>query len=145
MPTTAVFSPDGRWVAYQVGEPSSTEGWMFVQPFPPTGTKHQIARGGRPGWYQDGKELDLFFVPAPGQFQAVRVRTQPTFSWGNAFNVPRRFVLAFPGNPRPYDVLPDGRFITVGTAGDAAEQDAPQIQVVLNWFEELRKMQPGAK
>ena len=65
LPTNAMFSPDGRWVAYQIGEPERAEGTTYVQPFPPTGTKYQIARGGRPLWSRDGKEL--FFVPAPGR------------------------------------------------------------------------------
>jgi Tol biopolymer transport system component len=56
-PTDAVFSPDGRWVAYQTGESGAGEGTTYVQPFPPSGTKHQIARGGRPLWSRDGKEL----------------------------------------------------------------------------------------
>jgi hypothetical protein len=145
-PTDAVFSPDGRWIAYQVGVPDSAEGGTYVQPFPPTGTKHQIAaRGGRPMWFQRGKDLELYFVPAPGQFTSVTIRTQPTFSWTNPVNVPRRFALAFPANPRPYDVLPDGRFVTVGAANQPGEQGPAQIQVVLNWFEELKRKQPGAK
>jgi eukaryotic-like serine/threonine-protein kinase len=64
-PTDAVFSPDGRWIAYQIGESNSAEGWTYVQPFPPTGTKHQIARGGRPLWSRDGRDLALFFRSSP--------------------------------------------------------------------------------
>jgi hypothetical protein len=142
MPTDAVFSPDGRWIAYQVGE-ATAEGWTYVQPFPPTGTKHQIAHGGRPMWSPDGTEL--FFVPAPGQFRAVTIRTQPRFEFSDAVDVPRRFALAFPGNPRPYDMLPDGSFLTVGAATGAEGQAPMQIQVVLNWFEELKRKQPAAK
>ena len=37
LPTNAMFSPDGRWVAYQIGQPGVTEGTMYVEPFPPTG------------------------------------------------------------------------------------------------------------
>jgi hypothetical protein len=139
-PTDAVFSPDGRWIAYQVGESNSAEGWTYVQPFPPTGTKHQIAHGGRPLWSRDGRDLALFFVPAPGQFMAVTVRTQPTFGFTNAVSVPRRF--AVPGDPRPYDMLPDGRFVTVGDAREPSEQAPLQIQVVLNWLEELKQRVP---
>ena len=58
-------------MAYQIGEPGQAEGTTYVQPFPPNGTKYQIARGGRPAWSRDGKEL--FYVPAPGQFMAVKV------------------------------------------------------------------------
>jgi hypothetical protein len=141
-PTDAVFSPDGRWIAYQLGEPTTSEGGTWVQPFPPTGIKHQVARtGGRPMWFQRGTDLELFFVPAPGQFKAITIRTQP-FGWTNPIDVPRRFALAFPGNPRPYDVLPDGRFVTVGSSGESAEQQPLPIQVVLNWHEELKRLVP---
>src|SRR5262249_39230888 len=35
VPTDAVFSPDGRWIAYQVGERSRFgEASLYVQPFP---------------------------------------------------------------------------------------------------------------
>ena len=39
LPTHATFSPDGRWVAYQVGESGQGEATLYVQPFPPTGTQ----------------------------------------------------------------------------------------------------------
>ena len=140
--TNAVFSPDGRWIAYAVGLPDTAEGGTYVQPFPPTGTKHLIARGGRPAWSRNGKELELFFVPAPGQFMSVTLQPQPTFGFTNPINVPRRFAIALPGTPRPYDVLPDGRFVTVGVASGSEEQGSLQIQVVLNWFEELKRKPP---
>jgi serine/threonine-protein kinase len=139
-PTNAAFSPDGRWIAYQSGESGSGEAILFVQPFPPTGDKFEIARGGRAMWSPDGKEL--FFVPAPGQFRAVSVRTTPTFAVTGAANLPRRFGLAPPANPRPYDVLPDGRFVAVDVANEISAARAPQIQVVLNWFEDLKTKAP---
>jgi hypothetical protein len=143
--TNAVFSPDGHWIAYTSADPGAAEGWMYVQPFPSTGTKHRIARGGRPLWSRNAEKLELFFVPAPGQFFAVTIQTRPTFGFTNPVSVPRRFAVAFPGNPRPYDLLPDGRFVTVGTATGPGEQAAPQMHVVLNWFEELTRKHPGAK
>ena len=38
-PTDATFSPDGRWVAYQVAHAGSGEATTYVQPFPPTGSQ----------------------------------------------------------------------------------------------------------
>ena len=65
LPTNAVFSPSGRWVAYQIGQSGVTEGTLYVVPFPPTGTKHLIAQqGGRPLWSRDGREL--FYRPGGG-------------------------------------------------------------------------------
>src|SRR5262249_45528541 len=78
----SVFSPDGKWIAYQSSETGRNE--IFVQPFPATGTKYQITRGTdshHPLWSPDGKEL--FYVPGPGQFVRVGVSTQSNFSVGN--------------------------------------------------------------
>jgi hypothetical protein len=77
----------------------------YVQPFPATGTKFEIVRAGRPMWSPKGDEL--FLVPAPSQFIAVPLRTEPTFGLKPPVRVLRRFGLAPPGNPRPYDILPD--------------------------------------
>ena len=143
LPTNATFSPDGHWVAYQFKEPGSTgtEPVTHVEPFPPTGKKNQIVQGGRPMWSRDGKEL--FFVPAPGRFMAVTVRTAPSFTFTSPVAVPRGFVEALPANPRTFDVLSDGRFVVVGTQGQSQSTPGPtQIHVVLNWFEELKRLVP---
>src|SRR5215472_16567152 len=80
--TNAVFSPDGRWVAYQEINGTRTE--VYVQPFPPTGERYQlpVRRGNHhPLWSRDGKEL--FYVPGPGEFVAISVSTTPSFLFGN--------------------------------------------------------------
>ena len=136
-PTNAVFSPDGRWVAYQAGDQTLGEATTYIEPFPATGAKYEIARGGRPMYSRDGKEL--FFVPAPGRFMVVSVRTEPEFVVTSPAAVPRRFGLAPPMNPRPYDILPDGRFVAVNAVTSEGDQRPGQIHVVLNWFQELRR------
>ena len=79
LPTLATFSSDGRWVAYQVGESGQGEAMLYVQPFPPTGTRYQIGRGGRPAWSRDSKEL--FFVPArPSSLPFESGRNRPSRS-----------------------------------------------------------------
>ena len=145
--TGAVFSPDGRWVAYasQEGRTSSA---VYVQPFPPTGAKYQISKnaddGHHPMWSADGAEL--LFNSGPGRpLDTVRVTTQPSFTFGEATPVPRPFQSASPGFERPYDISRDGQRI-LGLI-DAAQTQAgapaaPQIQVVLNWFEELKAKVP---
>jgi serine/threonine-protein kinase len=140
-PTDAVFHPNGRWVAYQAGSFGAGEATTYVQPFPATGAKYEIALGGRPMWSRDGKEL--FFVPAPSEFRAVSVQTDPVFVTPPV-TVPRRFGLAPPASPRPYDILPDGRIVYVDTVSPAGERSA-QIHIVLNWFEELKARLPVAK
>ena len=141
LPTDAMFSPDGRWVAYQTGDAVGGEGTTFVQPFPPNGTKYQIvAGGGRPMWSRDGREL--FYIPGPGRFMAVTVRTQPTFTFTPPAPVPRGFVVAVPAASRPFDITPDGRILGVGAAGQSPVASRAEIHVVLNWFTELQQRVP---
>ena len=53
----AVFSPDGRWIAYTTDDSGQPN--VFVQPFPEAGEKLQVstAGGNAPIWRSDGKEL----------------------------------------------------------------------------------------
>ena len=142
-PTNAVFHPSGRWVAYQAGDPGSGEATLFVRPFPPDGTKHQIDLGGRPVWSADGRQL--FFVPAPGRFNVVNVTMQPTFETSGKADLPRPFGLSPPASPRNYDMLPDGRLVGVNATGDAKAAFAAEIHVVQNWFAELKARVTPAK
>jgi eukaryotic-like serine/threonine-protein kinase len=135
----AVFSPDGRWLAYASSDPSGKT--IYVEPFPATGTKHQLAVPGdrqpnHPLWSPSGTEL--FYNPGPGRFEVVRVATTPAFAFGNPVAVPRFFPGASTQTRRPFDILPDGRFvsaITPRTTGGTSR--TPEIRVVLNWFREL--------
>ena len=140
----AVFSPDGRWVAY-AGR-VATSGGVFVQPFPPTGAKYQLSASGMyPLWAPDGSRL---FYNIPGQFVAVSVTTQPTVAFGNPVAVPRGTFLAFgPLVARNHDITPDGKAIVgvIMAASDQTQTGASafnQIQVVTNWFEELKARVP---
>jgi Tol biopolymer transport system component len=131
-------------VAYSAGEAGVGAGSVFVQPFPATGAKYQISKtfGIHPTWSPDGKEL--FYSSAPAQFVAVSVTTRPTFTFGNPASVPRPFVNRGPGFERDYDITLDGkRFLAVAAEQTASGAPAaPQIQVVLNWQEELKQRVP---
>jgi serine/threonine-protein kinase len=138
--TGAVFSPDGRWLAYARADSSGKT--IYVEPFPANGTKYQLAVPGtrqpnHPLWSRDGTEL--FYNPGPGRFEAVPVTTTPTFAFGNPATLPRFFPGASTQTRRPFDLLPDGRFISPITAGAASSSvESPrEIRVVLNWFSEL--------
>jgi serine/threonine-protein kinase len=146
-PTGARFSPDGRWVAYTTRERESTTR-VLVQPFPATGDKYELLVQGanasphKVAWSPDGKEL--FYVPRIFEFEAVSVTTTPTFSFGNAARVPRPFQPGAPNGRTLFDVTPDGKFVGPFLPGSAsaAVRVSPSIQVVLNWFEELRARVP---
>ena len=74
----------------------------------------------------------------------MRVKTQPGFSVGNPVAIPFPLALPGPSLPRSYDVMPAGTFIGL-IAPESARTAAPippLFQVVLNWFEELKKQAP---
>jgi serine/threonine-protein kinase len=137
-PTNAVFSPDGRWVAYtQYTQPGS--GGVFVQPFPATGVKYQISTTGiYPTWSRDGKEL--FYEPS-GRLIAVTVTTHPTMAFGNPQQIAVPRWINSPTSSRTYDVAANGTFIGVVPPA-AAVTSASEIRVVLNWTEELKRLVP---
>jgi len=147
---SATFSPDGRWVAYSSTQPGggliSANRGIYVEPFPPTGEKHQVpevAIDFHPVWSPDGK--NIFFVPmAARPTMAVPIATQPSVTFGAAVDlpkVPRPGLLAT--DMRGYDVLPDGRFISLTPlSGDVANPSNAEVRVVLNWFEELKRLAP---
>jgi Tol biopolymer transport system component len=139
----SAFSPDGRWVAYAA---RFGGGNVFVEPFPATGAIYQISKDNvshHPLWSPDGKELS--YRVGSGTQVLVSVSTQPSFAVGNPAPVPGRFVGMTVGIPRNLDFTPDGkRFIAV-TAASGPESEAsaaPEIQIVLNWFEELKRLVP---
>jgi len=73
-------SPNVKWVAYQAYVSGRME--VFVENFPPSGSKYQISTtgGAEPYWRSDGKEL--FFI-AGKQLMAVDVNTGgPIFDFG---------------------------------------------------------------
>jgi hypothetical protein len=144
----AVFSSDGRWIAYARSE--GRRKTIYVQPFPATGIKYQFAadeseQPNHPLWSPDGKEL--FYNPGPGQFASVSVSTEPTFAFGRSRAVARPFGGANTLTRRPYDITPDGKFVSAIADGSSGggRLAAEEIRVVLNWFEELRARVPATK
>ena len=142
--TNAVFSPDGRWVAYQEIHGTRTE--AYVQRFPPTDERHQVPvrrDNHHPLWSRDGKEL--YYVPGPDEYLAVSVTTAPSFSFGDPIPILGNHLLNLsPTNPRPYDVTRDGKFVGLVSSGNSDAGGAPdQINVVLNWFHEFADRVPA--
>jgi serine/threonine-protein kinase len=146
----AVFSPDGRWIAYMSDETGSAG--VYVQPFPATGAKYPISKGRAsfPLWSQGGKAIvyvDTTSSRAP-RLVAVSVTTEPTFAFGNPVVVPSGTVQtggrSAPNAPRRFDMAPDGAIIgTVEADQRSSEPGALRIEVVLNWLEELKQRVPS--
>ena len=143
----AKFSPNGKWVAYASGVMGRLA--VYVEPFPPTGTKYQISKSGdaghHPMWSPDGKEL--FFSPGPGRVEVVSITTQPAFGVGEAVRLTLPVgVLAAPFFERPYDISRDGQrflaFVDATQLAPSGKSEIPQIAIVLNWTEELKAKVP---
>jgi Tol biopolymer transport system component len=144
MTTGAVFSPDGKWVAYSVRETGQTINTTFVQPYPATRAKFQISTiredGHHQVWSGDGKEL--FYTPGPGLLMAaVTVSTTPSFTFGPAPPVSRPFNNQPPSVVSPFDVdRPGKRFLGLARSGtiDGPNVIRDELRIVLNWAEELK-------
>jgi serine/threonine protein kinase/dipeptidyl aminopeptidase/acylaminoacyl peptidase len=135
------FSPDGRWLAYSSDESGRLE--VYIRPFPGPGGQRQVSRegGSENVWSRDGKKL---FYRGGGQFWVVDVKTDGDFS-------PSRPRLLFKnsgyfwGTPmRTFDVSEDGQFLMVKT-GEEKRMPVTEMNLVQNWFEELKRLVPSGK
>ncbi len=124
---SSVISPDGKWIAYF---PDKTgQGGLYIRAYPESDVSWLVP-GTQQGavWSPDGSEL---FHYDAREMIAVSVQMEPKFE---------------ASQPRPlfegsyayrFDVSPDGqRFLMM------RKELAPPIHVVLNWFEELRRLVP---
>jgi Tol biopolymer transport system component len=131
------ISPDGRWLAYQSNESGRIE--VYVRPFPKAEEgKWQISMEGGmwPVWAGNGREL---FYRSGNKMMVVNIESQSNLAVGKP-----RLLFERPPSPLPmssFDVTPDGqRFLMIQAGEQQAEVD--QINVVLNWFEELKERVP---
>jgi len=139
---SAVFSPNGRLVAYTLTERVTPT--VCVEPFP-SGARvclpQTLADSPKhPRWSPDGSRI--FYDPRIGFFESVAVITEPMLRLGEPRNEEfHPFQLAPPGGRTPYDIMKSGKFVALTTPGKNTYERNPQnrIQVVLNWFEELKK------
>jgi Tol biopolymer transport system component len=151
-PINAVFSPDGKWIAYtsSSGAPGTGGSQVYVQPFPPTGATYQISKGNEinphhPFWSRDGREL--YYIPGQGLLAVVAISTRPSFAFSDPVQLPRgtpAFTEGGPGNTRQNDSALDARIIAVVNTSQTQgpQLTAQHMQVVINWFEELKQRLP---
>ena len=126
--TQGVFSPDGKWVAYQSNESGRNE--IYVRPFPGPGGQWQISTAGgtSPRWRADGKEM--YYLAPDNKLTAVAAGAA-----GGTFVTGTPEVL-FQTHPAPgafkqqYDVSRDGRFL-INT--DLLDTTTEPIHLLLNW------------
>jgi serine/threonine-protein kinase len=154
--TNPVFSPDGRWLAYQSNESGTFEVYVraFASPSSGSGGKWLISNSGgvTPRWSANGHDL---VYQSGDQAMAASYTVQ-----GDAFvaEKPRVWIPKLGGTL--FDVSPDGRRVAVLTpvagyadqvnvtthidgssSADASKQEH-EVVLLLNFFDELRRRVP---
>jgi serine/threonine-protein kinase len=132
------LSPDGHWLAYQSNASGRYE--VYVQDLREGGGRWQVSTAGgeEPHWSPDGREL---FFRIDDRFMYARVTSRDPF---NADTPAKLFDGIF--NLRSdtgvsYDVDPKtGKFLMTRPADLAATPSISSLDVVLNWFEDLRSL-----
>jgi serine/threonine-protein kinase len=146
-PFDAVFSPDGRWLAYSQRNLANNV-LTYVHSVASPEVRFQVGRDEdavhHPLWSPNGRQLIYF--PGGGAAVAVDVRTAPSFGFGRPTALPGDGlpVNVSPGSLLNHDVHPDGRFITVADveSANAGARNRNAIVIVQNWFEELKRRVP---
>ena len=146
------FSPDGRWFVFGSGT-QVVDRQLFALPYPvgSAGPRTITTDGGQaPIWPRRGNQL-YFRLPTGGRLiQAIPIQTDPFLVRGNPAEgfdalIPRG--LSINGIPQ-YDVTLDGARLLVFrdasgvTATGDGDDDYRRVNVILNWFEELKELLP---
>ncbi|MCH7826066.1 MAG: protein kinase [Acidobacteria bacterium] len=132
----AAFSPDGSLLAY-VSDEAGRYG-VYVQPYPGPGRKLQISTGGgsQPVWSRDGKTL---YYRSGDRMMAVRVDAETVSAEPPRELFEERLDEGYIYHPRVYDVaIDDSGFIAARAEWDSITR----VNVILNWFEELKQRVP---
>ncbi len=159
-----LFSPDGRWVAYESNESGMTELYVRAYPAAPSGQggKWQISNGGGRSavWSRNGHELLYrsgdqvtrmiwsrhgrdFLNQVVDQIMSVSYSVQDgSFVPGK----PRVWASNLSG-ASAFDLAPDGKRVAIVMPADTMEPPKPDHEVtfVFNFPDELRRMVPGGK
>jgi eukaryotic-like serine/threonine-protein kinase len=141
------ISPDGKWLAYVTAESGRSEVYVCSLPDVNKGRWQVSANGGvSPIWSPDGREL-LYFSEDDGSVTSVPAETSPVFKPGTPKRLFSRAAYLGGGSTpgTPWDIHPDGkRFLMMRTPNAAAlpQGGIHRINVILNWFEELKQRVP---
>ncbi len=157
----ARIAPDGNSVALGVLDPSNIWRWDFARETM-TRLTFALAFDGNPVWTPDGRRLvfssrrdgakrSLYWKAADGTGAVERLTDAPSRHYPNGFTSDGNRLLYddlrgpkfTPANYvwRSYDISPDGkRFLTIRES--SGETARAELNLVLNWFEELERLVP---
>ena len=134
------LSPDERFMAYTSDESGRRKVYIRALSGAPYRVQVSSEGGDEPVWSPQGSEL---FYRRGAQMIAVPVSTASGVTFGHpAVLFEGRYdVDPFNADATNYDVTRDGqRFVMVRPVADAAH--SLQLNVVVNWYEELQRMAP---
>jgi serine/threonine-protein kinase len=130
------FSPDGRWLAYVSNETGRDE--VFIRSTADAGGRKRLSSDGgiHPVWGRTAR--DIFFLRGT-QLVTVSLDSQgdPIGRDHAVFTVPKLDGLEYDAGHEGFDIMPDGEHFVFGFGPQAIP--ATRYDIVLNWFEELRK------
>jgi Tol biopolymer transport system component len=133
----ARISPDGRWVAYRSNMSGAFE--IYLTAMAGGGRQIAVSNGGGqvPRWRRDGREL-YFRDRDPATGGNMMVVSVDLSGAEPKLGTPQVLF------PSPYqgdgDIAPDGRFLMLKPT--PLESPSRVIQLVVNWFDELRAKVP---
>jgi hypothetical protein len=145
------ISPDGHWLAYVSNVSGQPE--VYIRPYPGPGSPTPVSLNGgqSPAWLPAGGEL--FFVACETDSRCQLKAAQFAPASPPRIGRPRQ-LFEFAGGDLPfgfgqvrcYDVAPDGqRFYTVQWRTPPPAPVVTHINLILNWFEELKAKVPTTK
>ena len=127
-----------RWMAYESTLSGQYE--IYIERYPDLGHRQLISTGGGriPRWSRNGREL--LFTLDGRQMLAVPIQVGTTVGAGRLRKCCfEGEMLPASAGARPYDMTPDGRFLIIRSAqANGADGTVSNINVVQNWFEELK-------
>jgi len=140
----AAFSPDGKWIAYTSDEIGQKE--VYVRKFPNGKAERvSISGGSEVMWgpdrenlelfYRDGKQLWRAYIETEQQFRVARKK--PLFD--------DMYIRARFPEYRNYDISKDGKRFLMIKQVDEQPPPVTRLNVVDNWFEELKRRVPTGK
>jgi len=133
----AVFSPDGRWLAFQSDESGHNE--VYVRSFPTAGPRTQVSVAGglAPRW--SSRNAKLFYRTEDG-----RIMTATYTVAGDSFRADPPSIWS-DGPVSAFDVHPDGQRVAVlkGTSSQSAQSG--KVVLIVNFFEELRRISDASR
>jgi serine/threonine-protein kinase len=139
-----MFSPDGKWLAYQANDTGRFE--IYVRPFPgPGGTWLISTEGGiTPTWSRTRREL-LYRSPENQLMVAAYTASGDSFRaekprlWAEGYIGPQT-------GQRSFDLHPDGERVAAAPELGSFDRPLDRLVLILNFFDELRRMAaPTAK